>query len=258
MIQKSSAHAPAVDRALDIIELLAVCERDMSLSEILSRLSIPRQSLIRILNTLCERGIVDRVGKRGGYRLGMKLLYLGNRLQDKIRLRSAARPFMEQLAERTHKTVELSTLDRDQLILIEQVEGTEGIRLYTRIGSAYPYLHAVAVGKIYLAHMTPEKRRKVLNAIGLPAVTEHTITRIDRLEEELGQIMERGYAVEDQELRKGVRRIAAPIYDCRNQLTGSVGIAATIFSLELDDREGLVQQVVQTAEQISDLMGNSI
>ncbi|MCD6306096.1 MAG: IclR family transcriptional regulator [Deltaproteobacteria bacterium] len=258
MNQKGSAHAPAVDRALDIIDLLAVCEGDISLSEMVSRLSIPRQSLIRILNSLCDRGIVDRVGKRGAYRLGMRLLYLGNRLQDKIRLRSVARPCMEQLAQRTHKTVELSTLDRDQLVLIEQVEGTEGIRLYTRIGSAYPYLHAVAVGKIYLAHMTPEKRSKVLNAIGLPAVTEHTITCMDRLEKELGQVMETGYALEDQELRKGVRRIAAPIYDCRNQLTGCVGVAATIFSLELDEREGVIRQVVQTAEQISNLMGNSI
>jgi DNA-binding IclR family transcriptional regulator len=256
MDQKGSPHAPAVDRALDIIELLAVCEREISLSEILTRLTIPRQSLIRILNTLCDRGIVDKAGKRGSYRLGMKLLYLGNRLQDNIRLRSVARPFMEELAEATHKTVELSTLDRDQLILIEQIEGSEGIRLYTRIGSAYPYFHAVAVGKVYLAHMEAEKRRKVLSAIGLPPVTESTITRMDELEEELKGIMEKGYAFEDQELRKGVRRIVAPIYDYRNRLIGCIGIAATIFSLEINDIEGLSRQIMETAKQISNHMGN--
>jgi len=256
MGQKGSPHAPAVDRALDIIELLAVCEGDLSLSEMLGSLAIPRQSLIRILNTLCDRGIVDKAGKRGCYRLGMKLLYLGNRLQDNIRLRSAARPFMEELAEATHKTVELSTLDRDQLILIEQVEGSEGIRLYTRIGSAYPYFHAVAVGKVYLAHMEAAKRHKVLSAIGLPPVTEHTITRMDRLEEELSGIMEKGYAVENQELRRGVRRIVAPIYDHRNRLAGCVGVAATIFSLEMNDIEGLAREIMETARQISNHMGN--
>ena len=256
MGQKGSTHAPAVDRALDIIELLAVCEREISLSEILARLSIPRQSLIRILNTLCDRGIVDRAGRRGCYRLGMKLLYLGNRLQDNIRLRSVARPFLEELAEATHKTVELSTLDRDQLVLIEQIEGSEGIRLYTRIGSAYPYFHAVAVGKVYLAHMEAEKRHKVLSAIGLPPVTERTITRMDELEEELKGIMEKGYALEDQELRKGVRRIVAPIYDYRNRLTGCVGVAATIFSLEMNDMADLGRQVKETAQQISNRMGN--
>jgi len=166
-----------------------------------------------------------------------------------------ARPF-EELAETTHKTVELSTLDRDQLILIEQIEGSEGIRLYTRIGSAYPYFHAVAVGKIYLAHMETEKRHKVLSVIGLPPVTEHTIIRIDRLEEELKGIMEKGYAFEDQELRKGVRRIVAPIHDYRDRLIGGVGVAATIFSLEMNDIADLGRQVVETAKQISNRMGN--
>jgi len=255
MAPRELGHAPAVDRALDIIELLAAREREMPLSEILARLTIPRQSLIRILNTLCDRGMVDRAGRRGAYRLGMKLLYLGNRLQDNIRLRTAARPFMEALAEATHKTVELSTLDRDQLILIDQVEGSEGIRLYNRIGSAYPYFHAVAVGKIYLAHMETEKRRKVLSAIGLPPVTEQTLTRMDHLETELKAILKTGYAFEDQELRKGVRRIAAPVYDHRNALTGCVGVAATIFSLELSDIGDLGRQVKETARQISSHMG---
>ena len=257
MNQKKSAHAPAVDRALDVIELLAVCDKGLPLSEILAKLTIPRQSLIRILNTLCDRNIVDKTCQRGFYRLGMKLLYLGNRLQDNIRLRSVARPFMEELAEKTHKTVELSTLDRDQLILIEQIEGSEGIRLYTRIGSAYPYFHAVAVGKVYLAHMDAEKRHKVLSAIGLPPVTEHTITLMDQLEKELTEIKRKGYAFEDQELRRGVRRIVAPIYDHRNHLAGCIGVAATIFSLEIDDKEDLCRQVVKTADRISNSMGNT-
>ena len=257
MVKKNPARAPAVDRALDVIELLAVRESALPLSEMLTKLSIPRQSLIRILNTLCDRGVVDRTGQRGFYRLGMRLLYFGDRLQNKIKLRSIGQPLMQELANKTHKTVELSTLDRDQLVLIEQIEGTEGIRLYTRIGSAYPYFHAVAVGKIYLAHMEAEKRQKVLATIGLPPVTEHTITDINRLEEELIGIREKGYAFENQELRKGVRRIVGPIYDHRNHLIGCVGVAATIFSFEMDDRESLGRQVVETANQISYDMGKA-
>ena len=255
MMRKKSASAPAVDRALDVIELMAVSDRDLSLSEIMKRVNIPRQSLIRILNTLCDRGVLDRAEQRGFYRLGMKLLYLGNRLQDKITLRSVAWPFMQELAEKTHKTIELSTLDRDQLILIEQIEGTEGVRLYSRVGSGYPYFHAVGVGKIYLAHMDLEKRKKVLHKIGLPAVTEHTITNMDKLEVELLKVRENGYAFEDQELRKGVRRVTAPIYGFRNDLAGCIGIAATIFSFELEHREDLGRMAVQTANKISYRMG---
>jgi DNA-binding IclR family transcriptional regulator len=250
-------HAPSVDRALDVIGLLAGSENPMSLAEILAKLSIPRQSLIRILNTLCDRGVVERAGQRGFYRLGMKLLYFGDRLQDKIKLRSIGRPVMMDLAEKTRKTVELSALDRDQLVLIEQVEGSEGIRLYSRVGSAYPYFHAVAAGKIYLANMTPEKRHKVLATIGLPPVTENTITDPDVLEEEIRRIQEKGYAFEDQELRDGVRRLVAPIYDHENRLAGCVGVAATIFSLEMDQKEDLAAQVIETAQRISHGMGRS-
>ena len=157
MMKKKSASAPAVDRALDVIELLAASDRDLALSEILKRVHIPRQSLIRILNTLCDRGIVNRADQRGFYRPGMKLLYLGDRLKEKIRLRSLAWPFMQELAEKTGKTIELSTRDRDQIILIEQIEGTEGVRLYSRVGSGYPYFHAVGVGKIYLKPPTMHK-----------------------------------------------------------------------------------------------------
>ena len=255
MSKNGTAHAPAVDRAIDIIELMAVSDRDLPLSEIIQQLNIPRQSLIRILKTLCRRGLLNKTGQRGYYRLGMKLLYLGNRLQDKINLRSIAWPFMQDLSQKTNKTIELSTLDRDQLILIEQIEGNEGVRLYSRVGGVYPYFHALGVGKVYLGHMTQQKRNKVLEKIGLPAVTEHTITDLKKLEENLSQIRESGYAFEDQELRKGIRRVVAPIFDHRNNLAGCIGIAATVLSFELKDREYLGPLVVETASKISLAMG---
>ncbi len=258
MAIKHLNHSPAVDRALDVIDLLALSKIDLSISEIMERLNIPRQSLIRILNTLCDRNILERGDKRGFYRLGMQLLHIGNKLQEKITLRSMALPFMQELAGKTQKTIELSTLDRDQLILIEQIEGSEGVRLYSRIGSVYPYFHALAAGKIYLAHMTEEKRRGVLDKIGLPAVTNYTITDSNELEKELNIVIKKGYAFEDQELRKGVRRVAAPIYNFRNNLSGCLGIAATVLSFELDDSEYLGKSVKDVAIKISYGMGKKI
>jgi DNA-binding IclR family transcriptional regulator len=255
MEEKKLNHSPAVDRALDVIELLAISRIDLSLSEIKKRLHIPRQSLIRILNTLCDRRILDRGEQRGFYRLGMRLLHIGDTLQDKITLRSIALPFMQELAEKTNKTIELSTLDRDQLILIEQIEGSEGVRLYSRIGSVYPYFHAVAAGKIYLAHMPEEKRKSVLEKIGLPAVTNYTTTSMSKLEKELIAVIKNGYAFENQELRKGIRRVVAPVYNFRNNVIGCLGIAATVLSFELNDKEYLGNAVKDVAAKISYDMG---
>ncbi|OQW96817.1 MAG: hypothetical protein BWK74_07660 [Desulfobacteraceae bacterium A6] len=250
-----SDRVPAVERAIDVIELMAASERELTLSEIMDIISIPRQSLIRILNTLCDRGILDKTGKRGHYRLGMKLLYLGNQMKDKITLRSMAWPFMNELSYKTRKTIELSTLDRDQLILLERIEGSEGVNLYSRVGSVYPYFHAVGVGKVYLAHMDPEKRKNVLSKIGLPSITEYTITDLNELEEEVSMVQKDGYAFEDQELRIGVRRIAAPIFDFRSELAGCIGIAAPIFSFSSNDRDKFGKMAVEAAQKISDKLG---
>ncbi|MBC8461794.1 MAG: helix-turn-helix domain-containing protein, partial [Deltaproteobacteria bacterium] len=109
MKSKKNYHVPALERALDVIDLLASNDNDLSFSEILSSLNIPRPSLARILKILTDRGIINKAGDRGLYSLGMKLLYLGNRLESKLKLRSVAWQFMQELASKTGKTIELST-----------------------------------------------------------------------------------------------------------------------------------------------------
>ena len=254
----NSDRSTAVDRAIDVIELLSATEADLSFSQILTSHNIPRQSLVRILNTLCDRGIIDRTEQRGFYRLGMKFLYMGNRLKDKINLRAVAWPFMGELSRQTRKTIELSILDRDQLICIEQIQGTEGVNLYSRVGSVYPYLHAVSVGKIYLGHMNPVKRKQILGKIGLPKVAKNTITDISVLEKELRVIQKEGYAFEDQELRIGVRRVAAPIYDYMDELAGCISIAAPIFSFKVKVKHRLGEMAVEAARKISKRMGQML
>ncbi|MBW1692068.1 MAG: IclR family transcriptional regulator [Deltaproteobacteria bacterium] len=255
MEAKKSYRVPALERALDVIDLLASRDRDLPFSEIMHALNIPKPSLARILGLLTQRGLVTKTDERGLYKLGMQLLYLGGRIESKLRLRSVARPHMEELALTTGKTIELSTLDRDQLILIDQIEGNEGVRLFTRIGSAYPYFHAIGAGKIYLAHMERNKRKEVLRKIGLPMVTKHTIANVEQLERELSDIVAKGFAFEDQELREGVRRAVAPIYDSHGKLAGCIGIASPIFSFTYEDKDDLAQVVKGAARKISADMG---
>jgi DNA-binding IclR family transcriptional regulator len=252
---KKAYRVPALERAIDVIDLLAAHDRDLAFTEIKNALNIPKPSLARILGVLAERGLVTRTDERGLYRLGMQFLYLGGRLESKLRLRYVARPHMEELALKTGKTIELSTLDRDQLILIDQIEGDEGVRLFTRIGSAYPYFHAIGAGKIYLAHREPGKRNEALQKIGLPMITKHTITDAERLEKELSDIRANGFAFEDQELRVGVRRVVAPIYDSHAKIAGCIGIASPIFSFAYEDKRELAGLVKGAAVRISEDMG---
>lgn len=253
--KKNQNTVPAIDRAIDVIEFISSRETELSLSEIMENVDIPRQSLIRILNTLYSRGFLDKSSKRGLYRIGLRFLYLGHRLQDKFDLRTVAWENMKELSRVTRKTIELSTLDRDQLILLEQIRGSEGLSLYSRVGSVFPYLHAVSVGKVYLSLMSEDKRRRVLKKIGLPVVTKFTITDMEILEKEIREIQKRGYGFEDQELREGVRRVAAPIFNFDGEPVGCIGLSATIFSFELNDVDKFGQMVLDAARKISGKMG---
>ncbi len=250
-LNNNQNNAPAVHRAIDIIEFISSSQREVSFSEIVESLDIPRQSLIRILNALCDRGFLDKSGQRGLYRIGLKFLYLGHGLPDKYEFRTVAWKYMKELSQKTLKTIELSSLDRDQLILLEQIRGQEEMSLYSRVGSVIPYLHAVSVGKVYLSLMDEDKRRRVIGKIGLPAVTKYTITDTKRLEDEIRETQKRGYGFEDQELREGVRRVAAPVFNADGKHVGCIGLSATVFSFGLDELDRYGQMVLDAAGKTS-------
>ena len=71
----------------------------------------------------------------------------------------------------------------------------------------------------------------------------------------MAEVRKNGYAFEDQELRKGIRRVAAPIYEHRDDLAGCICIAAPVFSFEMKNRKELGRLIVQTATRISQAMG---
>jgi DNA-binding IclR family transcriptional regulator len=162
---------------------------------------------------------------------------------------------MQRLAQLTRETVELSTLDQDQLVLLDQIEGIGDVRLYSRVGAAYPYFHVTAVGKLYLAYMEPIKRKNSLQKIGLPAVTEKSITDIEVLERELQTALQNGYACENQELRKGVCRVVAPIFDHNGKLAGGLGVAAPVFRMDSEDFAKVGEIVKDIAHQVSWSLG---
>jgi len=123
---------------------------------------------------------------------------------------------------------------RDQLILIDQVEGSDAVRLYSYPGSVIPYFHATAPGKVYLAHIEKEKFRRAVNKLGLPRLTIHTIYLLEQLEKEIDEVKSRGYAYDFEELREGVCRVSAPIYDRENKILGCFTVACPSFRLHKD------------------------
>jgi len=138
---------------------------------------------------------------------------------------------------------------------LDKCESIESIRLVAQIGSRYRALHPTAVGKVFLAYMPEEEFMHIIKERGLNKYTENTITEINTLKKELRKIRLNGYAFDDQEVRLGVRRISAPIFNYSNQLVGTIGIAGPTFRMRKSRINDMATMVKQTAKEISYNLG---
>jgi IclR family KDG regulon transcriptional repressor len=232
MNREPRSRALSLSRGLDVIEILAKNREELSFNDILQEVRVPSSSLWRVLQVLRQRGYVHFDERRRTFRIGFQFLYMGNILMDGFGYRSLARDYLKKLAKESGETTELDVRIRDQLILIDQVEGPDAVRLYSHPGSVIPYFHATAPGKVYLAHMEEEKLRQGAKKLGLPRLTVHTIYLLEQLEKEIDEVKARGYAYDFEELREGVCRISAPIYDRENCVLGCFTIACPSFRLD--------------------------
>lgn len=250
-LQTAHKKAPALERGLKVLDLLAEEGSELGLKSIAQTLDIPVPSLWRILGVLRENGYVLFDPDKKTYRLGFKFLYLGNIVLNRMGFRSQARGYLKQLVELTGETAELSARVKDQLILVDQVEGPDAVRLFSRIGSAYPYFHATAPGKVYLAHIDRDKLQSVMTRMGLPKITEHTITRFDVLEKELRSVLAHGFASDTEEMRAGVCRIASPVYDKTGKVVACLGIAAPSFRIQKGEYKRIGNIIKDLSQELS-------
>ena len=163
-------------------------------------------------------------------------MVIGNGLLSGSHFRSQARDYLKKLANETGETAEYDVRIRDQLVLIDQVIGHNAVYLYSHPGSVMPYFHATGPGKIYLAYTEKEKVRRVLEKLGLPKLTSHTIQNLGQLEKELEKVKIDGYAVDIEEMREGVGRVAAPVFDKSNKIIACLAIACPAFRLKEHDK----------------------
>jgi len=113
---------PAADRVLNILELLANEQGELSFSELSSSLNIPKPSLSRLFFNFQQRGYVSHNPVTRKYHLTLKLLILGDRLLDRLDLREKARASMQKLMEKSKETVELAILDDKEIVYIDKHE----------------------------------------------------------------------------------------------------------------------------------------
>ena len=253
-MSKKEATAPTIqvlERMFALLDVLASHQDPVSLKLISEQTRLHPSTTHRILNDLAIGGLVERP-QAGSYRLGMRLLELGNLVKARLDVRDAALGPMRELHRLTKQPVNLSMRQGDEIVYIERTYSERsGMQVVRTVGGHAP-LHLTSVGKLFLAQDDAQRVRAYATRTGLAGHTRNSITELPALERELAKVQQLGVARDNEELELGVRCMAAGIYDDQNKLVAGLSISAPADRLE----DAWVDRLKQVAAQISATLGH--
>lgn len=239
-----------IERMFALIDVLASREEAVSLKEISEKTGLHLSTTHRILNDLAIGRFVDRP-QSGTYRLGMRLLELGNLVKGRLSVRDAALAPMQALHRLIQQPVNLSLRQGDEIVYIERTfSERSGMQVVRAIGARAP-LHLTSVGKLFLAADDLQRLRAYAARTGLAGHTKNSITQLGNLERELARVRQSGNAQDNEELELGVRCMAAGIYDDQSKLVAGLSISAPTSRLE----EAWLPKLQSTVNEISSSLG---
>jgi DNA-binding IclR family transcriptional regulator len=253
--EKSEYIIQAVDHALDLLEQFHGDVDELGVTELSKRLKLHKNNVFRLLATLESRGYIEQNRVTENYRLGLKTLELGQTFIRQMGLLRQSRPVLESLVRECNETTYVAILKELDIVYLDVVETDLTVRVVPRVGARLP-ASCTAAGKVQLAYMTDEELENYLPTKELKRYTPNTITDREELKLQLKEIVEQGYAVDNEELDIGVKCVGAPIRDYTRRIVGAVSISGPSmrFSDERMAKE-LIPLVKRASEEISTKLG---
>ena len=237
----------SLERGLRIIDALAEADADpmrrgrgIPIGALAAELDVHKTTALRLVQTLVASGYATPADGHG-YLLGPAMrrdpiLAIGTQ-----RLRRAARPFIEELVDRTGECAHAAVADGDRALVIDDVETDRPLRVVATSGR-HVALHCTSAGKCLLAYGLADL------PASLPSRTPRTITSPDALRAHLVGIRELGYAYDDEENDSHTRCISAPVFGPGGAAIGCIGIDAPSVRLTAD-------RIAQAAAHVVDVAG---
>lgn len=218
---------PAVDQAARILLCLKKSPSlKMNLTDISKSVGIHKSKGYSILNTLQKFGFVqkDPVGKT--YSLGLGLISLSRRVLDSLNYSEIAGPFLETLAEKTGSTALFGIMNEENVFVVARQEADKDISVTIRLGYRFNVTHG-AHGKAIVAFLPEDEREMLLKQDKLFFHGDASKLDRSRLEIELAECRQTGFAFDMGELNAGINVIASPVFDSQERLIGSIFIMGT-------------------------------
>lgn len=240
----------AVTRAIAVLDQLAASDSPVGTNEIARRTGISASTVSRLVSTLAAGGLVEHDGDTGRYRLGVRLVQLGNAVASQLDVRERARPHLEALASATGETATLSVPGEREAVTVDFARSPASVQSVAQIGRP-SVAHATATGKVMLA----------FGDAGLPpgvlrTYTSRTIVERDELARVVDRVRADGWAQALGEREDDLNALAAPVFDARGDLAAIVGVQGPAARFAGAPLDAAVALVVETARLVSARLGS--
>lgn len=244
----------SLDKGIDLLEVLATAPYSYGLLELARLIDEDKSNVHRMLATLMARHCVTRDPVTKKYSPGPQLMRLAAPLLAQSDIAAAGRTIMDRLAVATKQTVFLARLVGTSVTVIDRRNSTDVVGVNTGIGFEAPP-HCSAVGKILLAHLDRDRVSEILDQTMLTRFTEQTITDRTELLMHLAVVRERGYSMDDEEHRMGLRCIAVPVRDRHGAVVAAIGISGPVFAVTRQAVPDLTRVLIALASEFSATLG---
>jgi len=206
-----------------VLDLFSTERPDWGVTEVAEAIGVPRSSAHALLSSLVETGLLQ-CRARGRYRLGWRIVELNETLCGTVDVRAVAYPVLARLAELHGETVHLAVLEHTRVLYVDKLPGNRQLTVAgVRVGAQLEP-HCSAVGKVLLAHRSPDEVRRLLAGASLRRLTAATITSPAALTEELARVRAAGIAFDEGEAVAEVSCVAAPIRDELGAVIASISL----------------------------------
>ncbi len=245
--------AAALDRGLQMLEILSDARTALPLAEIARRMGLSRGVAFRLAHTMERRGYLERIDAVPNYRPGVRVMGLGFSYLRSLGLPELARPYMERLRDAADASVHLGVLDVRDVFYVARIAARHGVVSYIDIGDRAP-AHASAIGHALLATLPDAEVRRLYRDAAFEAVRGASPRNAAELIEKLGEARDQGYAVSVGALHSNVLAIAAAFRNADGKLAGAISVTS-LDTERLRDAPVLGQAVIAAAREVSQALG---
>ncbi len=238
----------SVENAFILLEVLAENKKELGLTELCKRTSLPKGTVHRLLGTLRKLHYISQNPQNHKYFLTFKFFKLCNAINDKIGLPQII-PHLQELSQKFNETVNLAILDKDEIIYLYSVGSNNTLKLDLKIGSRQP-AYCAALGRILLANLDELELNDYLNRIDIKPHTPYTIINKDHLKKELQLARKQGYSMVREEYILGVSCVAVPLRDSLGQVCAGLSFSIPTVRMDIERIPLLINALLSLAQEI--------